>query len=121
MDRMSFKTFNWPHNPQKLVVEHSRDPLYGKDDRGGPVYLGMGATNCTVTGSGVFTGELAYDSFMDLEIVFKETTSGMLHLPQGDNLQAYFTELVMEQDSRQQYVHYRFTFRAADKNGGIPA
>ncbi len=121
MDKMSFKTFNWPNNPEKLVVEHTRDPLYGKDAQGGPVYLGMGATNCTITGSGIFTGELAYDNFMDLELLFQELTSGMLHLPQGDWLPVYFTELTMEQDSRPQYVHYRFTFRAADENGAIPA
>ncbi len=121
MDRMRFKTFYWPNNPEKLVIEHTRDPLYGKDSQGNTVFLSMGAANCTVSGSGVFSGELAYDSFLELELLFKELSSGTLALPQEQTLRVYFTELTMEQDSRPQYVHYSFTFRAADENDAIPA
>ncbi len=121
MHKMGFKTFKWPNNPEELVVEHSREPLYGKDSQGAPVYTGMGAANCTVKGSGSFTGPLAYENFAELQALFQDLSCGTLTLPQEESLVVYFTELTMEQDSRPMYVHYRFTFRAADENGGIPA
>lgn len=120
MELMKFKSFAWPHNPEKLKVDYRRDPLYSKDSQGLPVYIGMGQRRCIVSGSGVFTGELAMDSFDELNYLFRESTGGTLRLPNGESIQAFFSKLAMELDSREQYVHYTFTFLGTDEKGAVP-
>ncbi len=121
MPNMYFKDFAWPANPEKLTADYRREPMYGEDDQGRPVYLGMGEKRCIIRGSGEFTGPLAQESFDALQTLFAESTSGMLGLPNGNKLQAYFSGLVMQQDSRPMYVQYSFTFLGTDDSGGVPA
>ncbi len=120
METMKYKGFSWPHNPEKLKLDYRRDPQYGEDAQGLPVYIGMGQRRCIVSGSGVFTGELAIETFEELEVLFRESTGGILFLPHGDSFQAYFSQLTVEQDSREQYIHYSFTFLGTDEKGAIP-
>ncbi len=121
MHKLAFKTFIWPINPAKFRMKYLREPMFEKDQLGNDVYIGLADAKCTVTGSGVFTGELAYDAFYELEELVKESTSGLLTLPDGSRIPVYFTELTMDQDPRAQYVGYHFTFQQADDSGALPA
>ncbi len=120
MRNMAFRSFTWPQNPHTYRVECKREPMYGVDSNGGYGYIGMGPVVRSVTGSGAFSGELAMDSFQELEALCMGGNAGTLIPPEGENITAFLTELVMELDARPQYVAYRFVFREADENGGIP-
>ena len=64
----------------------------------------------TVTGEGVFFGETAYESLRTLEALLAQGGAGALTLPHVGTLQAVLTELEGEQEPRENFVRYRFTF-----------
>ena len=43
MDKLVFKTFTWPMNPETCQESFLREPLYVKTDDGKTVFSGMGA------------------------------------------------------------------------------
>ncbi len=120
MRNMAFKTFTWPQNPHTYRVECKREAMYGPDSDGNYGFVGMGSVVRSLTGSGVFTGELALENFQSLEALCIDGSAGVLVQPEGENITAYLTELVMELDERPYYVAYRFVFREADADGGLP-
>lgn len=120
MNKMTYKTFTWPQNPEHFQHTYLREPEYGKNAAGDPVFTGMGPKKLTVTGSGAFSGDTAYADFKALAAIFAQPEAGELNHPVWGNISAYFTELEMIQEPRADYVAYRFKFREADANGGIP-
>ncbi len=121
MDYLAYKSFIWPVNPETLHMEYRRDPLFAEDPSGQPTYIGMGEKQCIVSGTGEYTGPLAMETFQQMAEVFAESTSGNLILPEGDMIQAYFTRLTMDQDSRPYLIRYSFTFTGTNENGQVPA
>ncbi len=119
MGKMGFRSFIWPENPETYSLKCKREALYGKDSQGNDVYIGLSEPVRTVSGSGVFTGPMAFENFQALEEEMLDSTSGLLVQPQGGSLVAYFTELTMEQDARPMFLRYHFTFREADSSGGL--
>ncbi len=120
MKQLTYKDFIWPVNPERLATDYRRTPIYSEDAQGNPVYLGMSGSRCTVEGSGEFTGPMALEIFGQLETLMAQTTSGILSLPGGGSVQAYFSRLTMEQDPRPEYVRYSFQFLGADETGAVP-
>ncbi len=119
MQKLAFKDFIWPENPEAITLRYLRRPQYEKDANGNPVYLGLSLARRQVSGHGVFLGPLAYDNFAELEARILDPNAGFLRLPQGDSIQAYFTELKLEQDPRPELISYRFTFLETDEAGGL--
>lgn len=120
MANLSFGTFVWPNDPEKYEEKCVREPEYTKDYDGNPVFSGMGPVKRTITGSGVFFGSQAYESFKALLALVSQTEPAMLIHPVWGSRRAYLTELSSVMEPRADYVAYSFVFREADEEGAIP-
>lgn len=120
MDKLIYKTFIFPNNPHTYRELCSREAVYGKNEAGEDVFRDMGPAKRTITGSGVFFGENAYESFRKLAELFQEDSPGNLQHPNWGIRYCYLTELELTQEPRENCVAYRFEFRQADSNGIVP-
>lgn len=119
--RMKYKAFTWVENPEFLRIQAVRTPMYIIDDQGKYDYQGLGPMCRIVTGSGVFRGDLAYESFNTLQVMMANAEPGELIHPYWGNMSAFLIGLEMENEGRENYVAYSFIFREADESGRIPA
>ena len=120
MDKLVFRDFTWPRNPEEYQVSWLREPVYEKNDAGVSVFTGMGPGKCTITGKGVFSGDTAYEDFKTLAGLFEEGSLGTLTDGTWGDFSVYLTELELTQEPRSDYVAYRFQFARADADGAIP-
>ena len=120
MEKMQYKTFLWPQNPHTYRENAIREPMHEKDKMDQILFLGMGPLKRTITGSGVFFGDGAFNSFRALAQLLDETTPGTLVHPIWGSRNCYFTELELTQEPKENYVSYRFAFQQADANGNLP-
>lgn len=120
MNKLVYKNYVWPQNPDHYQQDYVREPVYEKNDAGETEFTGMGPMKRTITGSGAFFGVTAYTDFLALAKVFEEATCGSLVHPVWGTYSCYFTELRLTQEPRADYVAYRFEFREADADGAIP-
>ncbi len=119
MNYLSYKTFVWPQNPHTYKEELVREPKYYTQD--GVVYFDkMGDLKRTISGSGVFYGENAYDSYKRLMNLFGDPTPGNLQHPVWGIFYCYFTGLEMTQEPEENRISYSFTFTGALANGIVP-
>lgn len=107
---MQFRNFTWPNEPSSLRVTSRRRTALLEEPGGGWTVQELGAAARTVTGEGVFFGEGAYESLRALEALLVQGGAGTLTLPHEGTMQALFTELEAEQEPRENFVRYRFTF-----------
>lgn len=119
MDYLSYKTFVWPQNPHTYQEEITRVPYYKTQD-GLPAYVGMGAVQRKITGSGNFHGKNAYTEFKKLLKLAEETSAGNLEHPVWGIRHCYLTKLVLTQEPKEDYVSYQFEFTQALANGEVP-
>lgn len=120
MEKLKFKTFTWPINPETCQESFRREPIYSKTSGGQSVFSGMGAMKRVITGSGAFLGAGAYSTFQRLSALFAEPAMGTLTHPVWGERTVYFTELQAIQTPKKDYVAYSFTFTEADAEGAIP-
>ena len=119
MDYLSYKTFVWPRNPHTYEEKTTGEPQYHTES-GVTYFDGMGELKRTITGSGVFYGEDAYDQFKQLQLLFEDKTAGNLEHPIWGIRYCYFTGLELTQEPKENVVSYRFTFTQALTNGIVP-
>lgn len=120
MNKLIYKEYTWPQNPDHYEQVYVREPVYTKNEVGETVFSGMGPQKLTITGSGSFFGDAAYEKFRMLVDVFKEPSPGtLIHLVWGQ-IRCYFTKLQLTEEPRPNYVAYKFEFREADEDGAIP-
>ena len=97
--------------PQFYLAERAVLPAGDEPQaHGGWTLQDLGTAARTVTGEGVFFGETAYESLRTLEALLAQGGAGALTLPHVGTLQAVLTELEGEQEPRENFVRYRFTF-----------
>lgn len=120
MERMQFKTFVWPENPETFRIQAERVPLYTINDTMDYEYTGLGPLSREISGSGVFCGENAVQSYNTLQVLMANGTVGELKHPLWGTMKAFLTGLTMDMEGREEYIAYRFAFREADENGAIP-
>lgn len=120
MDKLMFKGYVWPQNPSEYHQSYLRKPVFAASETGRDTFMGLGGLHHTITGSGVFTGEEAYENFKSLAALCDQVLAGPLIHPIWGTVNAFLTELEMDQTSRENYIVYRFTFRVADANGNLP-
>ena len=120
MANLTFKTFEWPVNPEVYHEDYQRDPIYTKTDDGDTVFSGMGPMKRVITGSGAFYGADATTQFKSLSALVADKASGLLTHPVWGGRTVFFTQLQMTQPPKSDYVTYSFTFTEADSEGAIP-
>ena len=54
MNKLVYKNYVWPQNPDRYQQIYVREPIYAKNDAGETVFTGMGPMKRTITGSGSF-------------------------------------------------------------------
>lgn len=120
MDKLKYKVWTWPENPETFQIQAVREPQYTVAEDGTVTYQGLGPLCRVISGRGVFQGPEAVSHFNALSVIMANGTVGELVHPQWGTIQAYFTGLILEQDSRENYIAYSFSFREADEKGVIP-
>ena len=120
MEKLKYKVWTWPENPETFQIQAVREPQYTVAEDGTVTYQGLGPLCRVISGSGVFHGPEAVSSFNALAVIMANGTVGELVHPQWGTIKAYFTGLNLEQDSRENYIAYSFSFREADEKGVIP-
>lgn len=116
---MRYKNFTWPHNPRTYTIEYRRVMGNHKVPYGRYHLEDMGLTRRVMKGEGEFVGEDAYDQFKALATEFYSEGPGPLIHPVWQGSNAYFVELSLSQEPRQDYVRYTFTFwESYDGYGG---
>lgn len=120
MDKLMYKSWSWRENPETFLIEAVREPMYNIAEDGTITYLGLGPLCRIISGRGVLQGENANNDFNAMSVILANGTVGELVHPTWGTIKAYFTGLKMEEDSREEYIVYSFTFREADESGMIP-
>lgn len=120
MQKMTYRGWAWPENPEKMEQTYLREPVYVQNEQKVWIFSGMGPLKRTIRGEGSFYGSNAYSDFKALALLFANNTVGELIHPVWGTVKAYFTELEMIMEPRENEVSYRFTFREADENDAIP-
>lgn len=114
---MRYKSFTWPNDPRTYTLSCQRQTAVHKIPMGGFVVQELGRTGTVMRGEGEFYGPRAYESFRALLQVFQQTGAGLLMHPLWQTAGAYFTELRLTQEPREDYVAYAFTFCEASSGG----
>lgn len=120
MDKMKFMMFTWKQNPEHFEIQAHCVPEYTPNNYGGYDYTGISPMCRVISGRGVFSGEDAVQQFNALAVIMGARREGELVMPVWGTTTAYLTDLVMEQESRPDYIVYSFTFRETDEHGSIP-
>ena len=107
---MRYKGYVWPHNPRTYTIDYGRQVALHKIPFGGYRLQDLGLTRRVMRGEGEFVGQGAYDAFRALASVFYDPGPGPLLHPVWQAAQAYFVDLSLRQEPRQDYVRYSFTF-----------
>ena len=119
MNFLSYKTFVWPQNPHTYREVTTRTPEYYTED-GETYFAGMSSLKRTITGSGVFYGEDAYEQYKKLQKLSEDMSAGNLEHPIFGIRYCYLTLLEVTQEPKENYVSYRFEFTQAKINGEVP-
>lgn len=120
MNKLKFQDWVWPENPETFLIRAERTPEYEKAEDGTMTYNGMSQLSRTISGRGVFQGKYAATYYLALAAYLRAGEAGELVHPVWGTFKALLTELSMEEDSREDWVVYSFTFQETDSNGTIP-
>ncbi len=120
MDKLKFRMFTWPENPEEYKIVAQCVPKFAPGENGGIVFMDLEPMSRVISGRGVFTGPDAVDDFNALAVIMNTRTKGELVHPIWGTSEVYLTDLVLEQESRPEYVVYSFQFRETDEFGHIP-
>lgn len=107
---MRYKGYIWPHNPRVYTIEFERKMAVHKVPFGRYHLQDLGLTRRVMRGEGEFLGPGAYDEFKKLATVFYSNGPGLLTHPVWQTSSAYFVELALKQEPREDHVSYTFTF-----------
>ena len=119
MNYLSYKTFVWPKNPHTYREVTTRTPVYYTQD-GETYFRGMSGLKRVISGSGVFSGEDAYNKYKELQRLSEDMSAGNLEHPIFGIRFCYLTQLEVIQEPKENYVSYRFEFTQAKTNGEVP-
>ena len=107
---MRYKDYIWPHNPRVYTIDYERQMAVNKVPYGLYHLQDLGRTRRVMRGEGEFVGKDAYAQFGALANVFYQQGPGQLIHPLWQASNAYFVELTLKQEPREDYVSYSFTF-----------
>ncbi len=119
MEKLKFKDFTWPRNPEHYKVHYDHELVYEEVETDVFKLKGLSEVRRTVTGSGAFSGASAYSDFKKLEALCAQKNSGSLQHPVWGTITAFFMELDMTQEPRENYVAYSFKFLEVTASGAV--
>lgn len=110
MDKIMYKTFLWPRNPEYYTVSYNRELVYNQETEAGQTAEMLGELRRTITGNGVFSGEGAWEDFQNLAALCEDAEAGWLVHPVWGRIFAFLVKLEMTQEPRENYISYSFQF-----------
>lgn len=110
LQRMQFRDFVWPKNPETLKVVTARELKTLNVPFELPLLQDFGRKKRVITGQGEFVGTQYMEWYGKLETLFAAGESGVLILPQGEPVVAKPVQLTYEAARREELVRYQFTF-----------
>lgn len=110
MQPVSYKSYVWPFNPQKIQMKYTRNMREIKLPFSDSVLQDMGFGKRMITGKGEFIGKTCMAEFNRLAQVFAEEGSGTLRLPGISPFTATFFALKMVGEAQPECISYEFTF-----------
>lgn len=119
MEKLRFKDFVWPRDPETYKVHYDHELVYEEVAIDVLKLKGLSEVRRTVTGSGVFTGETAYADFKRLAALCAKKDAGELIHPIWGKLNAFLMELDMTQEPREDHVAYSFKFLELTSDGAV--
>ena len=81
MKIMSYKTFTFPHNPERITVTTETRIATAHCPEYGPIHQNLGIAKRVIRGEGVFYGTDAKARYAALEALMWQPTAGQLHIP----------------------------------------
>ena len=81
MTTMSFKTFTFPHNPEKITVTTEARIATAHCPEYGPIHQNLGLARRIIRAEGVFYGANAKAQYTALEALMWQATAGNLRIP----------------------------------------
>lgn len=101
---MQYKSYVWPHNPRTYTIQYVRKVAVHKVPFGRYAMQDLGLGRRVMKGEGEFYGAGAYEEFKKLASVFYHSGPGTLIHPVWQSAKAYFVDLTLAQEPRQDYV-----------------
>ncbi len=114
---MSYKSYVWPFNPEKIQIEYVRNLREIKLPFSGSILQNLGCNKRVVTGMGEFIGSDCMAEFARLANVFAEGNDGMLKLTEIPPFTAAFSSLKMVGEAQPDCVTYEFEFFESTDSG----
>ena len=81
MTTMSFKTFTFPHNPERITVTTETRIATAHCPEYGPIHQNLGLARRIIRAEGVFYGANAKTQYTALEALMWQATAGNLRIP----------------------------------------
>lgn len=95
MTTMSYKTFTFPHNPEKITVTTETRLATAHCPEYGPIHQNLGLAKRVIRAEGCFYGEDAKSQYTALEALMWQSTAGRLRIPGMGVVVAYPAALQM--------------------------
>jgi len=114
LDKLCFKTYTWPTNPDTYREDMVREGVYRETGSGEKVLSGVGTLKRVITGSGVMIGTNAYANYTALARLLEDPEKGVLTHPVCGSRTVYFTRLQMTQNPKPNNIAYSFTFEETE-------
>lgn len=81
MKIMSYKTFTFPHNPERITVTTETRIATAHCPEYGPIHQNLGIAKRVIRAEGVFYGTDAKAQYAALETLMWQPTAGQLYIP----------------------------------------
>lgn len=81
MKIMNYKTFTFPHNPERITVTTETRIATAHCPEYGPIHQNLGIAKRVIRAEGVFYGEDAKTQYAALEALMWQPTAGQLYIP----------------------------------------
>lgn len=107
---MRYKTFSFPHDPEKLEITVKNRLGVAHCPGYGPVIQELGVQERVIDGEGAFFGPQAKNQYRQLEELFFQQTPGRLTLPGHPAVTAHFASLRWLGQGDGQIIRYAFQF-----------
>ena len=121
---MSYKSYVWPFNPQKIEMKFEKNIREIKIPLSASILQDLGRGKRMITGKGEFIGSSSMTEFNRLAEVFAQSGNGMLKLTWIQPFLAVFSSLKMIGEPKPDCVIYEFEFlESTDSNktpSGVP-
>lgn len=117
MPKMSYNGFPFPYNPETYTATQEKSTtIYPLPGLSAQVQVPYSEPQ-KITGTGAFVGPSADRFQKNILSLFKMKKSGVLVLPQGDSINAFFIRVKLIGDGKAGLLRYEFTFLEDTGNG----